>query len=900
LTSVSSPAGEATQLEHSAFGLLTKLTDARNGQHRYTYQASPGARLIRDENPAGGFKALGVANKTTTVTTALGRSRSYRAVKLPTEDKERSTTDSAGLATPTSIRRDGTRSTVSPDGTQVSSSEGPDPRWGMQAPVARSITIARPSGLAFGITSNRSVTLADPTNPLSLESLTDTDTINGRTYTNTFTRSTQTRVVTSPAGRQRTELLDLQGRVTESRVPGLAPTLFQYDTRGRLTAVSQGTRSLGIGYDGRNRPTTLTDSLLRQTRLDYDNADRVTKQVFPDGRVVQFGYDLNSNLTSVTPPGRPAHLFDFTPVDLQSTYTPPDVGGGSAVTSYGWDLDKASTGESRPDGRAITFGYDSAGRISTLTTPEGQTTYSYDPTSGNVTTLTAPNAGLSYSYDGSLLTGTTWTGSLNGSVSRTFDENLRVAFETVSGSTVTYDYDDDGLLTRAGDLTVARNAQNGLITGTTLGSVTDSYAYNEYGEVSRYTARFATTELLDVQYTRDDLGRITQRIETVDGITRAFEYGYDDAGRLANVKRNGEIVAAWTYDPNGNRLTAGGEQGFFSGTYNDRDQLLTYGDASYSYSPAGEMVSKTAAGQTTTYTYDTRGILTGAALPDGRTVEYVLDATGWRVGKKVDGVVQQRRIYGRSLEVLAELDDAAQVTSRFVFVNPLGSAAYLTKAGRTYGLISDHLGSARIVVDATSGEIVQRLDYDAWGQILQDSNPGFQPFGYAGREFDSETGLLYMRARYYSPKEGRFISEDPIGFKGGPNRFTYVSNNPVNWTDPFGLDKGWLSRAWHWVTETATAAAGTVAEFFGHGAEAPIPPAAGIGVEGIAIVAGAAEPTIELARITIKEQQSYACAFGAAAWCGCSADPDCWDMPHIPKSPADPIPDPPPHVCKQP
>ncbi len=787
LTSISNPAGEVTRLEHSARGLLTTLTDARNGEHRYTYEAPPRSRLIRDENPAGGFKALGVANRTTTVTTAMGRSRSYRAVTLPTEDRERSKTDSAGLRTATSVRRDGTRLTVSPDGTKVSSSEGPDPRWGMQAPIAQSMTITRPSGLALGITTNRTVTLSDPSNPLSLETQTDTLVVNGRAYSSAFTRSTQTRMITSPAGRKRTELLDVQGRVTELRVPGLAPRLFGYDAKGKLRSVLQGTRSFSIAYDEKNRPSTLTDSLLRETHLEYDNADRVTKQVLPGSREIRLGYDANSNVTSVTPPGRPAHLFDYTPVDLQSSYAPPDVGSGSAVTTYGWDPDKASTGESRPDGRATSFGYDAAGRVSTLTAPEGQTSYSYDPTSGNVTGVTAPSAGISYSYDGSLLTGATWTGTLDGSVSRTFDENLRVASETVSGSTITYGYDDDGLLMRAGDLTVARDAQNGLITGTTLGSVTDSYAYNEYGEVSRYTARFGATDLFDVQYTRDDLGRITQRMETVDSVTRAFEYGYDDAGRLANVKRNGEIIAAWTYDANGNRLTAGGEQGFFTGTYNDRDQLLTYGDASYTYSPAGEMVSKTAAGQTTTYTYDTRGILTGVTLPDGRRVEYLLDANGWRVGKKVDGVVQQRRIYGRSLEVLAEVDGGGNVTSRFVFLDPLGSAAYASKAGRTYRIISDHLGSARIVVDASTGEVVQRLDYDAWGQLLQDSKPGFQPFGYAGREFDPETGLVYMRARYYEPQAGRFVAPDPISLDDGVNLYVYVGDDPQSFVDPNGL-----------------------------------------------------------------------------------------------------------------
>jgi YD repeat-containing protein len=217
--------------------------------------------------------------------------------------------------------------------------------------------------------------------------------VNGRSYTSTFTRSTQARVLTTPAGRQRTELLDLQGRVTESRVPGLAPTLFQYDTRGRLTAVSQGTRSLGIGYDSRNRPTTLTDSLLRQTQLEYDNGDRVTRQVLPGSREIQLGYDLSSNVTSVTPPGRPAHLFDYTPLDLNSTYSPPDLGGGSAVTSYGWDLDRAPTSYDRPDGRGVSFGYDGAGRVSTLTMPEVSPPTATIPHQGTLRPSPLPTSG---------------------------------------------------------------------------------------------------------------------------------------------------------------------------------------------------------------------------------------------------------------------------------------------------------------------------------------------------------------------------------------------------------------------------------------------------------------------------------------------------------------------------
>jgi RHS repeat-associated protein len=157
------------------------------------------------------------------------------------------------------------------------------------------------------------------------------------------------------------------------------------------------------------------------------------------------------------------------------------------------------------------------------------------------------------------------------------------------------------------------------------------------------------------------------------------------------------------------------------------------------------------------------------------------------VGKRVDGVVVERRVYGRSLEVLADLDASGAVAARYVFLNPLGAAAYMVKDGQAYRILSDHLGSARLVINADTGAVAQRIDYDAWGEILQDTSPGFQPFAFTGREYDAEPGLYYYRARYYDPEVGRFTSEDPIGFAGGGNPFAYARNRPMDLIDPFGL-----------------------------------------------------------------------------------------------------------------
>jgi RHS repeat-associated protein len=112
---------------------------------------------------------------------------------------------------------------------------------------------------------------------------------------------------------------------------------------------------------------------------------------------------------------------------------------------------------------------------------------------------------------------------------------------------------------------------------------------------------------------------------------------------------------------------------------------------------------------------------------------------------------------------------------------------YMVKGGRTYRVLSDHLGSVRLVVDVGNGAIAQRIDYDAFGRVTQNSNPGFQPFGFAGGLYDAHTGLVRFGARDYDAYTGRWTAKDPIRFAGGdPNLYGYVLGDPVNPVDPDG------------------------------------------------------------------------------------------------------------------
>jgi YD repeat-containing protein len=126
---------------------------------------------------------------------------------------------------------------------------------------------------------------------------------------------------------------------------------------------------------------------------------------------------------------------------------------------------------------------------------------------------------------GALLTQTTWSGAVAGTVHRSYDNDFRVTTLSVNGGNpIAFQYDSDSLLTQAGNLTLSRNAQNGLLTGTVLGTVTDTMDYNAFGELASYAAASSGTPLYTVQYTRDTLGRIVQKSETIGGVTDTFTY----------------------------------------------------------------------------------------------------------------------------------------------------------------------------------------------------------------------------------------------------------------------------------------------------------------------------------------------------------------------------------------
>lgn len=797
LTSITNPASESIQLASTSGGLLTSLTDARGNTHHFAYDAL--GRLTRDDDPAGGFKTLARADArqayTVTLRTALNRTTTYQVTNQPNGDQNRLNTLPDGTLDQMLRGADSTRAYRYPDGRRVAITLGPDPRWGMLATLASTATVTTPNGLRVSLATTRTATLTDTSNLFSLSTLVQNTAINSRAYTRTYTTANRTFTETTPEKRSTITTIDPQGRPILEQVSGLFPISNTYDSHGRLSTVTQGsgaeTRVFTYTYNSDGYLATITDPVGHTTNLAYDAAGRVTAQTLPDSRVIGYAYDANGNVTAITPPGRPVHTFGYTPVDLMSAYTPPTAGTVITPTLYTYNVDRQLTRITRPDGQLVDVGYDSAGRQNAVTISRGTTSYSYDPTTGNPATISAPGGiDLAYNYDGALLTGETWSGPVIGSVNRAYDNNFRVISTSVnSGQVVTFQYDQDNLLTQAGVLTLTYHAQNGLLTGSVLGSVTDTIGYNGFAESLTYNTAYNGTSLYTVQRARDQLGRIMVITETIGGVTDAYGYSYDLAGRLTQVNQNGATIASYTYDGNDNRLSFTGPGGTIAGTYDNQDRLTQYGSATYGYTANGELQSKTVSGQTTTYQYDALGNLMQVTLPTGTQIAYLVDGHDRRIGKRVNGTLAQGFLYEDDLRPIAELNGSNSIVSRFVYASGDNVPDYFIKGGATYRIIADHLGSPRLVVNTASGQIMQRMDYDAFGNVISDTNPGFQPFGFAGGLYDGDTKLVRFGARDYDAETGRWTAKDPILFEGGlANLYSYVGADPVNLQDADGRE----------------------------------------------------------------------------------------------------------------
>ena len=506
----------------------------------------------------------------------------------------------------------------------------------------------------------------------------------------------------------------------------------------------------------------------------------------PDGSSLGFTYDKNGNMTVLNNPAAIDHGFGFNKVNLNSSYQTPLSGN----YSYVYDNDRRLIQTNFPSGNQINNIYDTI-QLSQIQTPEGNIDFTY-LCSTKVGSISNGTDTISYAYDGKLLTSETLAGTVNQTLTYAYNNDFNLIAATYAGATEAYAYDNDNLLTGAGSFNITRNALNGLPAAVAGGALNLSRTFNSYGETDGQIHTIGSQGLYSWNLTRDNNGRIIQKTETVSGVSSTHDYSYDTMGRLLTVTKDSTIVEQYQYNPNGtgtrtyemNQLRGIAGRSF---SYSDEDHLLTAGTATYLYDVDGFLTTKTDGADVTTYDYSTRGELLNVTMPGGMVIEYVHDPLGRRIAKKVNSVVTEKYLWQGLTRLLAVYDGSDNLLMRFEYADGRIPVA-MTKSGVTYYLTYDQVGSLRIVADSI-GNVVKRINYDSFGNIIVDSNAAFEvPFGFAGGLQDRDTGLVRFGARDYDPDVGRWSAKDPILFDGrDTDLYGYCLNNPVNLIDPDGL-----------------------------------------------------------------------------------------------------------------
>ena len=288
--------------------------------------------------------------------------------------------------------------------------------------------------------------------------------------------------------------------------------------------------------------------------------------------------------------------------------------------------------------------------------------------------------------------------------------------------------------------------------------------------------------ILDYQYGYDKIGNITAK-QTEHG---EYDYGYDDLYRLTKVESPIKEAANFTYDAVGNRLTSAEKTEEWK--YNSNNELLSNGNAQYSYDANGNMVKKTVDGVVTNYIYNIENRLSEVRNGSGSLISsYYYDPFGKRLWKEVDGIKTYFHYYDEGL--IGEYDATGTELKTYGYKpgsNWTTDPLYLKEGGQIYFYHNDHLGIPQKLT-AKNGAVVWSAKYTAFGKAEIDNSSIIKSnLRFSGQYEDEETGLHYNHWRYYDPEIGRYIRTDPIGLNGGTNLYVYANNNPMKFIDPNG------------------------------------------------------------------------------------------------------------------
>ena len=588
---------------------------------------------------------------------------------------------------------------------------------------------------------------------------------------------------------------DGRGNRLSSTDPLLNVTNYTYDSMNRLTDItpitSPATPSTHFGYDYRGRRTSVTDANGMTTAYQYDDADRLVAVTDAASNLTVYGYDTENNLVDITDAAGHQTSFAYDAYGRVTQVTFPST----LSESYAYDAMNNLLSKSDRNGHTINYGYDALYRMTSKSYTNYSAGYSYDPVS-RLTQVTDSTGTYSFTYDnlGRLVgTGTQYS-FLSGTLSNSYGYDAasnRTSLTDAAGGVSTYSYDTlnrlTGLLNSVtGNFGFGYDVLGRRTSLTRPNGINTAYGYDTLSNLLSVLHNGGSLPG-STSYSYDAAGNRTSKTAVQQGdpnpVSVTSNFSYDNIYELTQAVVNGSVAEGYSYDAVGNRLSSAGPTSY---NYNASNELTSTSSATYTYDNNGNTLSKTETGGTTYYTWDFENRLASVTLSGtGGSVYFKYDPFGRRVEKVAPSTGTTIYAYDGA-NVTEEFGAAGNLFAQFTQGAGTDEPLAIAESGGTYYYHADGLGSITSLTNG-SGQLAASYVYDSFGNLTASTGTITNPFQYTAREFDSETGLYYYRARYYDPPAGRFMSGDPLAFNVGPNFYEYVTNSPVSLSDPNGL-----------------------------------------------------------------------------------------------------------------
>jgi len=631
----------------------------------------------------------------------------------------------------------------------------------------RTASVTTPSGHTWGIEFDERGTIARTVDPdgeeqryhLSRDGR-EENTWDGATATRRKTFDSLGRLRSLSTPRDGSELtVEYRGRARRIVHVDGSERIDEYDAMGNLLRVRDEVGSeWAFEYDAYGRLLSRTDPLRAQIRFEYDTEGRAVAVITERGGRFESHYDALGWISSQRAFDGSVRRFEY---DGAGRIVAFDDGTDQRVAIT---CDPLGNPTSRlfPDGRRLDTAYDTQGRIVAADDFAGTAERTYDA-EGRLVREASGSSEILYEYG--------WRGV-----------PLRIS---AAGRVVSYSYERDGRLrslAEGDEIAIAFASDDSTRTRTIRfdSGVTIERVYNARQRLASQVARTPVHGVvLSEAYAYDGTGNLTGKDRVGRG---ALAFHHNRRGELVEVRRGSQLIGRYDYDPAGNRIVHNDSRSDFD----VGNRLVQSMFGSYTYDAAGRPTARRSRRGSLDCEYDAIGRLHRATVGSGSATSFTYDAFFRRVEKASDDGRRHHYVWTDDLLFQEVRPDGALIR----YLNdPVDRTPVAVAIGAEwYGIATDHRGEATDLIRLRDGMLMWSSEPVGFHAEGGDGVDGVSiPLRGPGQQYDPETGLVYNRARYYDPREGRFWSIDPIGIRGGWNLYRFCLNRPVHYVDPLGL-----------------------------------------------------------------------------------------------------------------